>query len=387
MGRRNYDNIAQSREPSIEIKETWENKYDIEFASLIDRFTPAKAENLVECGALDRYDPRFDRITPKTPPNLKRYDLRHFNVTTSSDPIIRRLHKQKAGNVFGTDTILAVLMASTRSVNSWDLVVTKDANGNIFFDKRQYSRIDFLTVNENWHEVLEKSKDNVNHPRNLSVEATVINHNFTQQVLIKNQRKDFPEPDPFLTSLQNKNKAASVAYRYRRWDLGDGIKLVARCALNAYMKKRKGEEEYLSIRALNEWDSKIAGSVPWRAKLEAQPAAVLATEMKNNANKLARWTAEVELSGATELRLGFVSRVHNKNNSQHVVLMTKRYAPNDWASFIQVKVQHLWGTLTKIIKQFQSAEIVPGMYLLMKDPNHPKLKIYALPSNEFSFPC
>lgn len=38
--------------------------------------------------------------------------------------------------MYTTDAILSVLMTATRSVNSWDIVVTKEGN-NIYFDKRE----------------------------------------------------------------------------------------------------------------------------------------------------------------------------------------------------------------------------------------------------------
>jgi translation initiation factor 3 subunit D len=52
-----------------------------------------------------------------------------------------------AGNVYATDAILALLMASPRSVYSWDITIEK-TNGIIFLDKRENSLFDFLTVSE-----------------------------------------------------------------------------------------------------------------------------------------------------------------------------------------------------------------------------------------------
>ena len=40
---------------------------------------------------------------------------------------------------------------------------------------------------------------------------------------------------------------------------------------------------------MNEFDPKVSG-IDWRRKLEGQQGAVLASELKNNRNKLARWT-------------------------------------------------------------------------------------------------
>ena len=74
-----------------------------------------------------------------------------FQVTTTDDPIIRELSKTSTGNVFATDAILATLMTASRSVYSWDIIadVVSSRNGpTIFFDKRENSDFDLLTVNE-----------------------------------------------------------------------------------------------------------------------------------------------------------------------------------------------------------------------------------------------
>ena len=44
--------------------------------------------------------------------------------------------------------------------------------------------------------------------------------------------------------------------RYRKWDLGGNIKVVARCKLDAYMHTTMGEA-LVNIKACNEWDSKV----------------------------------------------------------------------------------------------------------------------------------
>jgi len=111
-------------------------------------------------------------------------------VTTSEDPIMIKLMKSSkesdTGNntvVYGTDGIIATLMASLKSVYSWDIVVTKRGN-EIIFDKRDESSIDFETVNENSFEPpLEKDDTPYNSVGALHKEATVINQNFSQQVL------------------------------------------------------------------------------------------------------------------------------------------------------------------------------------------------------------
>lgn len=46
--------------------------------------------------------------------------------------------------------------------------------------------------------------------------------------------------------------------------------------------------------------------VDWRQKLDSQRGAVLATELKNNSYKLARWTCCAMLAGSEYLKLGYV---------------------------------------------------------------------------------
>lgn len=57
--------------------------------------------------------------------------------------------------------------------------------------------------------------------------------------------------------------------------------------------------------------------------MEAQRGAVLATETKNNKNKMAKWTAAALLAGADMIKLGYVSRATPKDNTNHVILATQ----------------------------------------------------------------
>lgn len=44
--------------------------------------------------------------------------------------------------------------------------------------------------------------------------------------------------------------------------------------------------------------------VDWRQRLESQRGAVFATELRNNSNKLSKWTAAALLSGVDMIKLG-----------------------------------------------------------------------------------
>ena len=52
--------------------------------------------------------------------------------------------------------------------------------------------------------------------------------------------------------------ALSFRYRYRKWDLGNDVVLVARCEHDAVMAGPNNEIMFLNIKALNEWDSKVS---------------------------------------------------------------------------------------------------------------------------------
>lgn len=83
--------------------------------------------------------------------------------------------------MFITDSLLTTLMCGPRSVYSWDIVVTR-AGDKLFFDKRDGSNLDLLTVAETAPDPLPEDRDAINGVQQLSVEATAINQNFSQQV-------------------------------------------------------------------------------------------------------------------------------------------------------------------------------------------------------------
>ena len=85
---------------------------------------------------MEHYDKLYDRITTKNERPLEANSRTFHRVTTTDDPIIRKLTSK--GNVFATDAIISTLMCSTRSVHSWDIIVQR-VGKKIFFDKRDNS--------------------------------------------------------------------------------------------------------------------------------------------------------------------------------------------------------------------------------------------------------
>ena len=82
--------------------------------------------DVVQCGSLEYYDKIWDRVNVKNERNLQRIERIFHTVTTTDDPVIRKLVKNEPNaNVFVTDAILSTLMCASRSVYSWDIVVQK----------------------------------------------------------------------------------------------------------------------------------------------------------------------------------------------------------------------------------------------------------------------
>lgn len=177
----------------------------------------------------------------------------------------------------------------------------------LFFDKREDSNFDLLTVGETSSDPPHPDDSkNINSAYNLALEATFINHNLAQQVLLMNkERYTFPEPNPFIEG--DESEIASKAYKYRKWDLGNNVRLIVRSEVDAVTTGANDEKKFLNIKALNEWDPKANAGLDWRKKLDAQPGAVLAAEIKNNGCKLAKWTACSLLAGVDQIKFGYVS--------------------------------------------------------------------------------
>ncbi|BDA42750.1 Eukaryotic translation initiation factor 3 subunit D [Coccomyxa sp. Obi] len=363
---------------SVDIRPEWVVVEQIPFTSLSKLNYQAPApEDLAFYGQLEYYDKSYDRITPKTDKALKKTSRAFRSVTTSDDPVIRQYAKEDAAQVFITDSLLTTLMCTPRSVYSWDILVTRAA-GKLFFDKRDGSALDLLTVAETSPEAIPEDKDNINGMQQLSLEATAINQNFSQQVLLQGGKTlKYDQPNPFMG--EGSEELAAVAYRYRKVRMNEEVDLVVRCELDGVMNY-KGQDQLLSIKALNEFDPKLTG-VDWRQKLENQRGAVLATELKNNANKLAKWTAAALISGTDMIKLGYVSRSNLRDNHNHTVLGTQVCKPKDFAQQINLNMDNCWGIVRALVDLCMKME--DGKYLIVKDPNKQLLRLYSVPEDAF----
>ncbi|KAK3722236.1 hypothetical protein LTR37_002669 [Vermiconidia calcicola] len=400
FGWKDYDKPQRNREASVQPKDSWRMLEEIDFNRLSKlNLDTGEGEDLDDYGFLYYYDRSYDKQpgAATSARKLNVLDRAAYNVSTSSDPVIQELAEKDEATIFATDNILSMLMCAPRSVYSWDIVILKQGN-KIYIDKREGSSLDMVTVNENAAdaplEMSEGNKDQINSPGALKEEATHINNVFPAQVVVESDtsKHDMNNEHPFYNAAEETDPPASKSYKYRRFDLSleadaEPLHLIVRTELDAVVKNNiSGEDQFLTIKALNEFDNKAQGSggaLDWRSKLASQRGAVVATEMKNNSCKLARWTIQAILAKADVMKLGFVSRASPKNTSDHVILGVLGYKPREFATQMNLNLNNGWAIVRTFIDMVMKESTTDAKYVLVKDPNKPTIRLYQVPRDTF----
>merc|ERR1711939_1215561 len=245
FGWKDYDKPQRNRDASVNIKPDWKMLEEIDFNRLAKlNLDTDDGEDIENYGFVYYYDRSYDKQPVKSAERkLNVVDRAAYNVTTSSDTVIQELAEKDEATIFAT--------------------------------------LDMVTVNENAADApmdaSEGSKDAINQPSALAEEATYINHNFANQVMIENenQKVEMAHENPFYNPAEETEPAASKAYKYRRFDLSlndeDPVHLIVRTEIDAVQKNAiSGEDQFLTVKALNEFDHKAQGSggaLDWRTKL------------------------------------------------------------------------------------------------------------------------
>ena len=358
-------------------------------------------ENLLTCGELCQYDKSFDKIPSRQPkPLVKAADsVNFYNVTTGQDPVMeelitRAIQSSETNEVKGylvacTEQVLSALMTANRSMYSWDLVVTRNGN-TILIDKRDSSPLDFASVSENAAPNDQPSFDEnidpmtqINSPVKLGIEATGINQNFSQQVLNTQACESMEYPNPFDDEEEGAT-AAKTAYMYRKAFIpavsngsGKDWNFIIRGEANAKLEDGK----FVSLKTLNEFESKTTN---WKESFEkGRDTAVFATEMKNNACKLARWLASATISGVEVLKIGFVSRKSEQDPWNHSLLAVQTHNVKDLMAQTALSNQTMWSAVCQLLQQILDDPNQVGKYLIVKDPSKPNIGLYQVPWDEF----
>jgi translation initiation factor 3 subunit D len=456
-GQGGYYQHRVDRQPSVAVQPDWTLLEEIDLSKMTKHLTAStvvpKVKDVVWCGFLDPYHDVYDKVSARQPVPLKRMTQKEFYpVTTTDDPVLEKLALDGVGQIFITDVILAHLMTCTRSVYPWDIVIQKLPNHVLFFDKRDRSTLDYLTVQETAYiqppsappNTMDGGNNNnnnsnsnntnaelesflINTPERLGLEATMINQNFSQQILKKSGRKEMDLPNPFYDEEEEddddddaeaevekqqggttattshkkpsrpKMEPASTAFRYRTFELDAQTTVVCRTELHGLVKNT----QYMTAFCLNEYTPSHGNSnnssttmgqsssssspqqINWRDKIDSQRGAVLANELKNNSFKLAKWTAQSILAGADQMKIGFVSRTNPKQATEHVILATQFYRPTDFAQQITLQEGQMWCMFRTFMALILKQPEESGKYVLVRNPNKPLLQLYKVPPETF----
>ena len=115
----------RTREASITVGPDWEQLSEMDFSRLHKlRMEVGEPEELSSYGTLYQYDRSYDRVSVRFQRLLQPRDRVHYNPTTLDDPVMQEIAEspENKAQVFVTDSILALLMCSPRSVYPLSLI-------------------------------------------------------------------------------------------------------------------------------------------------------------------------------------------------------------------------------------------------------------------------
>merc|ERR1711916_301696 len=279
------------------------------------------------------YDSTLARINGKNLRKLESYpDTTFLSVSTTEDPIVASLAQEGAGRIFVTDDILAALMVSTRSVDPWGLVV-KRIGDYLFIDKRDDGTFDFPRVRET------------------------------------------------ATEPPNDANVPEVGYKYRHFSVEDEeaehahMDVVVRTQIDAY-QLRGAQKKTVAVHAFHQY-AVNNNDLNWRNVLDSQGGGVLASVVKDEDSRLARFTTRALLADADLVSLGFVTRSHPSRHLDHIILGTQVHRTKTIASQMGLAQEALWAVASRIFDSLLSLD--EGEYVLLKDANESVLRVYAVP--------
>lgn len=365
---------------------------------LVDSKAVIKKEDLRWCGKLYRYDKDYDKISARKPARLPiAENVAFYNPPASEDEQLQDLMEENDdATVFATEQVLAAIMAASRSVYSWDCVITK-VGGKILVDKRDQGPLDFMTVNETAESQPSLDDESLNGMYWLGREATRINQNFSQAIVdtnapgVKEVDEQLLEEHPFAEDDAEENVAATV-FRYRKVTIpgnkkaddiyaAQDLTMIVRTEVSATADPEAGQ--HLSAKCLNEVpvDKNVSKADGWKDMLAGggKKGLILATEIKNNSFKFARWIGSCWLSGCDKLKLGFASRVQANDPYKHELIMVQTQDVNNLADQSSFREHNAFGIVKGIMDTIRRHKEEEAQYLLIKDPTKPVLKLYQIP--------
>ncbi|KAI8321876.1 translation initiation factor eIF-3, subunit D, partial [Martensiomyces pterosporus] len=401
FGWRDYDRGQRHRYASVKPTDEWALVQDIEFSRMKALNFPLDgAKDIGFYGKAGVYDHVYDRINTRMERPLKSSGSVRYNATASDDPVLAKLSQDGKIKVFATDSVIATLMASTVSSSAWDVVVNR-VGDKLFLDKRDGGPLDFPSVNENASDPPADAGDKeggINSASMLALEARDATRNYIHQVTSKGA-VELDNANPFNEHNEDDETPDDNAYRYRVFDLSAGSAededsedvgereepclMAVRTEVDGVIPGGQSNK-HIFVRALTQHDIRApgaGGALDWRLKLDAQRGAVVATEMKNNATKLARWAFQAILADADQLKIGFLSRASPRDRTRHGILGIQSYRPADFANQLSLSVSNSWGIVKALVDLCRTLD--EGRYVIMRDPNKPLIRLYSVPAGTF----
>jgi len=391
-----------NREASVKVQPDWKHIELLQLPNLSKKsMKHPTGVDVLKCGQARAYNRgKYDKISVKTKVKLdhsliEKLEFQHPN--TMDDPKLREIMKTtetKKALIIGTDNIVSTLMCMSRSQIPWDLTVHK-MNKYIIFDndkkEDENNPIDTISVSETANEQMQpdESVEEINKQPKLIVEAARINTTMTQQLLRRDAGvKIFKgkEGYPFSPSedalREGKNQNPDRLYRYRKFylDKEEEIALLVRTSVDAYepgpksTQKVAGLPNFVNIHCLNEWNSKYCSGIFWNKYLEKQSSMILATELKNNNFKIAKWIMNAKMADVTNIKLAYVQRDNVRDNQSHNLVNMETYKPEVLAQTANLNIDNCWGIFKTVIDIIMKES--DGEFHIVKSPNKPDVTIY-----------
>eukprot|EP01080_Neovahlkampfia_damariscottae_P010660 gene10660-3284_t len=354
--------------PSTQVKSEWKvlNQMTFQQLSKLKANLPT-VKDVKQVGSIKQFDSKYETLTLKNAIQVDSSLQKSFHktATTSEDS---EFCKQQGYDVYITDTILSKIMASTKSVYSWDIVI-ENKDGVLYFDRREGSKVDDYTVDETSKELPEETRTL------LSKEAGYLNQICIQNVV---KHKKTLNLSNYEEQASSEDGEFTVGHKYRKFALND-FSVLVRCKIDGYSVKQDDSIQYLSIKTFNERNPGLYKD-DFRSTLDVNPGFVLINQHRSNACKSTRWAIEAMLSNVDAIKFLFASRNHAQNLKKHQILGLQTYNPRSYATQTGLSTSNMWGIFEHVVKSVLTAG--NGKYLLMKEPMQQSIKLFSIPMDE-----
>ena len=225
----------------------------------------------------------------------------------------------------------------------------------------------------------DNGKTFINAPEPLSREAALVNQAYSQQVITDAKEPiRYENTSPFVEEDAN---VPEVGYKYRHFSVEDEeaehahMDVVVRTQIDAY-QLRGAQKKTVAVHAFHQY-AVNNNDLNWRNVLDSQGGGVLASVVKDEASRLARFTTRALLADADLVSLGFVTRSHPSRHLDHIILGTQVHRTKTIASQMGLAQEALWAVASRIFDSLLSLD--EGEYVLLKDANESVLRVYAVP--------